>query len=298
MAIIGTKRESGEFVEQIKYVGLFEGRVVAINPTPEEYEKLTGIAPKEDSKEFDYLGESRDGNTYLRINVWLEDIQEREEENETVNKKFKVSFYLEDKIREARDSGRTQYINVAGKVAWADDENKLGEWFKKRSYREAHVGEEQLYKFLRMWLRGLDFDGENINVSLDWRRLMRGNVSELREQMGGEYERNVVALATIETNDKAGEIREYQKVYNGSFAPAGSIKFFKLLDFDSPEMLSKLANKPPLKRKPHESFVLDVTRSDYGCRDFYILKELKLYDPKENEMSSTNAVLNSDDPNY
>ena len=66
MAIGGKQREERNF-EQPKYVGLVETRVIGINPTAEEFEALLGWAPKEDSKQLEYLGESKDGNTYLRV---------------------------------------------------------------------------------------------------------------------------------------------------------------------------------------------------------------------------------------
>jgi len=101
--MIGGKQREERNFEQPKYVGLVEVRVIGINPTAEEFEALLGWAPKEDSKQLEYLGESKDGNTYLRVDVWMEEVKKRKRDDETeVNEKFKVSFYLEDKERENR----------------------------------------------------------------------------------------------------------------------------------------------------------------------------------------------------
>lgn len=79
-----------------KKVGVFEANVIAINPTAEEYSSILGREINADSKATEYLGESKDGNTYLRIDVWLQEIKTQEN--------YKVSFFLEDKERENRDT--------------------------------------------------------------------------------------------------------------------------------------------------------------------------------------------------
>ena len=84
MSIEGKKRE---FKENSKFVGLFEAKVVAINPNLDEMEDKLGFQTTEDSKEPEYQGESKEGNSYLRVDFWLEEIKEEK-------KKFKVSFFL------------------------------------------------------------------------------------------------------------------------------------------------------------------------------------------------------------
>ena len=74
MAISGERREQKSFDNQL-VVGLAEVKVVAINPDMEEYKEILGIELKEDSKATEYLGESKDGNTTLRVNFWVEDIK-------------------------------------------------------------------------------------------------------------------------------------------------------------------------------------------------------------------------------
>ena len=92
----GVKRESTNTESKFnKKVGLFEANVIAINPTNEEYKDVLGIELGEDSKATNYLGETKDGNTYLRVDVWLQEVKNKEN--------FKVSFFLEDRERENRD---------------------------------------------------------------------------------------------------------------------------------------------------------------------------------------------------
>jgi hypothetical protein len=286
--IQGDQREQKQVQEFAKKVGLFEAEVVAINPTAEEYKEVLGIDLPENSKATEYLGESRDKNTYLRVDVWLKDIKSGD--------KFKASFFLEDKERENKDGSKKQYINNVGRCAWAADPNDLADWFTKRDYRVAYVGEEELYEFLRTWLGKLDFMKEDTVMQLDWKKLMKGNVSELKSQVDGAYCTNIGALATIIMKEKDGENKEYQGVYNKAFMPAYALKNFRLINYGDATVQSGLRSKKLKELKPHERFVLNVT-GEYGCRDFYILRDLKEYNADDNLVAS-DAVLSDDGDDY
>ena len=139
---IREKKENGG--DYPKKVGLFEAKVIAINPTIEQYKDILGIELKEDSKATEYLGESRDGNATVRVSVWLKDV--KSEQN------FNISYYIEDKERENKDGTKKQYINQVGMCSWAVDEDGLAQWFKgtpdnPKDFRVAYVGEEELYEF-------------------------------------------------------------------------------------------------------------------------------------------------------
>ena len=286
MSIGGKKREQQNFESPVKRVGLFEGRVIAINPTAEEYKELLGIELKEDSKATEYLGESQDGNTTLRIDVWMEEVKNKE--------RFKVTFFLEDKEKENKDGSKKQYINNVGICSWADDPNNLPSWFTGREYRVSFVGEEELYNFLRTWLGGLDYRDAETTLQLDWKKLMKNNVKDLKAQIDGEYCTNVVALATVKTVIKEDETREYQAVYNKAFLPAYSIKQFRLIDYSKGDIISALKAKKSKDLKPHERFVLTVT-GEYGCKDFFILKDLKEYNAEDNLVASDNPMSEDGD---
>jgi len=286
----GKKREQQQFEnkEFAKKVGLFEANVVAINPTIEEYSDILGMELKEDSKATEYLSKNSDGNTILRVDVWLEEIKNKD--------KFKVTFFLENKVKENKDQTKKQYINTVGMCSWAADPNELAEWFTKREYRPAFVGEEDLYNFLRTWLGNLDLREAESTLQLEWKKLMNGNTKDLKDQVGGEYATPVVALATIKTVEKEDGPKEYQTIYNKAFLPAYSIKHFRLADFNSPATISGLRTKKSKDLKPHERFVLNVT-GEYGCRDFYVLKDLKDYNSGDNLVAS-DKVLSEDDGDY
>lgn len=284
--IQGEQREQREQKEYTKRVGLFEGEVIAINPTAEEFKDKLNIELPEGSKVTEYLGKNDSGDTKLRVDVWLKDVKNGDQ--------FKVSFFLEDREKENKDRTKKQYINNIGSCTWAEDENMLPEWFKKREYRVAHVGEEELYNFLRVWFGKLDFVKETSVLELDWKKLMKGNVSELRGQINGEYCTNVVSLATVVMKEKDGEMKEYQGVYNKAFLPSYTLKNFRVVNYSDSSILSTLRSKKSKDLKPHERFVLTVT-GEYGCRDFYILKDITDYNAEDNLVASDKAISSDGD---
>ncbi len=278
----GKKREAFDFT---KYIGLFEANVVAINPSAEQLKDKLGIELKEDSKATEYLGISQDDNTYLRIDVWLEEVKEK--------KSFKVSFFLEDKERVNKDDTKRQYINSIGVCSWAAETEDLPEWFVKRDYRVAYTGEEDLYNFMRNWLSDLDYRAAETTLNLDWKKLMKGNVKDIKDQIDGEWCTSVVALATVVSRVKEEETKEYQGIYNKGFLSPYTLRNFKLVDYSNKEILDKLNSKKSKDLKPHERFVLQVT-GEYGCKDFYVLEALKEYDPDENLVSSDETMISDD----
>lgn len=286
--IQGDKKERQSLPELGKKVGLFEARVIAINPTAEEFKEILDIELSQESKVTEYLGESRDKNTFLRVDVWLEEVKTLD--------KFKVTFFLEDKERENKDGTKKQYINNIGKCAWADDANNLPEWFAKRDYRVAYVGEEELYEFLRTWLGELDYTKDSTVLQIEWKKLMKGNVKDLKDQVDGAYCINVVALATVTIKQKDGENKEYQTIYNKAFLPGYYLKNFRLVNYSDQSVQSGLRTKKTRDLKPVERFVLNVT-GEYGCKDYYILRELQDYNAGDNLVAS-DKVLSSDGDDY
>lgn len=287
-SIGGKKRQNTENSDYVKSVGLFEAKVIAVNPSVEEYKDKLEIELKEDSKAVEYLGETKDGNNYLRLDFWLQNIK--------TDKKSKVTFFLEDRERENKDGTKKQYINEVGMCSWADDPNNLPEWFTKRDYRVAHVGEEEFYDFMKTWLGNLDFRDPETVLQLDWKKLMRGNVKDIKEQIDGEFSVNFCSLSTIVSKDRDGEIKEYEVIYNKAFLPAYSLKQFRLIDYDSPKVISELQSKKPKDLKVHEKFVLKVA-GEYGCKDYFILKDLKEYVPEEN-LAASDSYIDEEDGEY
>lgn len=287
---IGGKIRTNQFDNQL-YVGLAEVEVIAINPDVEEYKELLGIELKEESKATEYIGESKDGNTTVRVDIW---VQRKLKEGKT--KKDKITFFLEDKQRENKDETKKQYINTLGSCSWASDPNDLPGWFAKRDYRVAFNGEEDLYNCIRTWLGNLDYRADETTIQMEWKRLMKGDLRELKALIGGEYATKFVALYTVKTVDKDGEVKEYQSIYNKAFLPSYSLKNFRLVDYSKDDVVEALKKKKSGDLKPHERFVLTV-KGEYGCKDSYVLKDIKEYNPEEFLVASNEPIAN-DDPTY
>jgi hypothetical protein len=308
MAVQGNQREQLE--TKVKKVGLGEFKVIAVNPTIEEYKNILGITLAEDSKAADYLGESRDGNTTLRLDFWGENTKTKE--------KDKVTFFLEDKVKENKieeeDTDKVkkyQFINGVGSCTWAEDVNDLKPWFTKYGTpRKAFVGEEELYLFAKRWLGKLDTFKADADLSFLWKPLMKGNVSEIRAQINGEFSTPFLWLLTVRTVEKDGETKQYQGVYNRGFLPSYVLPHFSQKDYQSEEVLSAIKAKKAaekeikdgggtvakeLKVKDFEYFVLQVTDPEFGCKDFFRLKPLKVYDPAENLMTSDSPMVGGSD---
>jgi hypothetical protein len=275
--------------EFTKMVGLFEGEVVAINPTAEEYKDILGIELSEDSKATNYLSKDENGATKVRVDIWLREPKSKNN--------FKVTMFLADKEKFNKDGTKKQYINNIGATTYSDDVNNLPSWFTARDYRVARDGEDTLYSFLRVWFGKLDFSKESSVLEADWKKLMKGNFSELKNQIGGEYCTNVVALATVVTRDKDGEVKQYQSVYNKAFLPAYAIKHFRVVKYDNNEVRRSILNKQNKDCKMHERFVKTVI-GEYGCKDYYILSDLKEYNPSEDVVASSSTAISDDGPDY
>lgn len=288
MSKIGGKiRTQGDYG---KKVGLFVGEVIAINPSTKEFATVLGYDPREDAKDQEYTGESKEGNSYVRLDFWIrQNVLDSPFQN-------KVVFFLEDRVRMNKDETKTQFINNVGICSWAEDEDSLPSWFVERPYREAKSGEEELYAFLRTWLGKIDYynKSEPAELVLNWRKLMKGDVSELTEQINGEYATPFISLATVVTKEIDNEIKEFQGIYNKAFAPEFCMKQFRLTDYNNEMTQAAIETKKFKDRKIHERFVTNIV-GEYGCKDFYLLSELTDYDASMNVVASEVTIEHEGD---
>jgi hypothetical protein len=296
--IKGKVRKPSDFQRE---TGFFEGQVVAINPDREQLEKLLETTIEKDPE---YIGEE-DGVKKAQIVFWIRD--------EKTKKVKDLKFFIRDSDREKakpKDGAseeekrsfvkKKQYINEIGTTSWADKEENLQDWFTQRDYRVAKEGEEELYAFLQKWLGKLDFKDKDALLSFDFRKLLRGNVSELREQINGEYNDSVVFLKIVRKVEKDGEDQYYEQIYNREFLPGYVMKQIKLKKIDgnfieAAEMQQKTDRK---KLSALQRFVLSVTDRQYGIRDFYTLGELEIFDPAKATGVAVERTVNDDDLSY
>lgn len=287
----GKKREVKEF--SLK-VGVGEVEIVAVNPDREELSEILG---KEIEKDIEYIGEKEiDGikTKTARISFYVKE--------KTGDKIDQITFFLENRERLNKDGNKTQYINNVGTTSWGASERDLADWFTKRDYRIARVGEGDLYEFLQAWLSKLDYRDADTTLSLNWDKLMKGNVKELREQIGGEYQDSIVVAYTVrnvEVTDKETEektTKQFQAISNKAFLPGYNFKFFKTRKFTE-DVLDTLRDKKPKELKAYEKFALKVTDKDYGIKDHFILDVVQEYDSSK-DFASTDSVISEDGADY
>ena len=144
--------------------------------------------------------------------------------------------------------------------------------------RQRHPAGERLF---------VDYAGHT-----DWTKLMRGNVKDLKDQIDGEWCNSVVSLATVVVKERDGETKEYQGIYNKAFLAGYSMKQFRLVDYTDNKVVNSLKSRKSRDLRPHERFVVKVA-GDYGCKDYYILKEIEDYNPDDNLVASDDYI--SDD---
>ena len=271
-------------------IGLAEVEVVAINPSKAQLMKLLAIPEdKQDNfKEKDYVGNTEEGDDKVSIDVYVKRVVD--------GQIFPVRFNIIDKVRVNKDGSKTQFINQIGATSWADDKANLPTFFTKftegkkdnlkvigdKSFREAKVGEEELYTFLTKWLANVDWKKQP-DIFLDFKKLMRGNVTELNNLIGNELTGTFLAPFTIREVEKDGETKQYQSIYNKAFLPAYKMKFVRN---GKPESWTDYDLK-----KFKESM-------EYGCKDIFYLGEIEEYSAEKHKQYSANPVIDSSDSSY
>jgi hypothetical protein len=284
MAIGGQKRtERGEFQ---KVTGLFEAKVLAFNPTKQELETILGTELEKEPEYLvpEYKLTDKDGgliDTVRRayVSVWLQDVKG---EN---GGKYNLRFILTDYPRHNKDNTKTQYINRHGISSWAPDTQGIAafdegkyDWFREPGgLRVAHMGEDNFYEFLRAWLL-IDFKNDpEAELTLDWNRLIEGDMRELNDALSSDLAGTVLCLATVRTADTDNGPQDFQGVYNGAFLPGSYIRSFRMKGRKLPKALEK--------------FIQNITDPEYGCKDYFVMEELKAYNPEDNVAHSEAALI-------
>lgn len=261
------KGKEKEVKQYTKYVGLFNSNVIAVNPTKDELGKLLNTTI---DKEPEYVGSNTEtGAPRVTVSFWLKE--------EQTGNLFNVRFNLEDTVVVSK-GGKPQWINSIGSTSYAEDKSQTPTFFTEngRTVRQAKKGEELLYKFLRSWLSNLNYEDESTELSLDFKKLISGKMTELREAIDNFATQTVCAMATVRTGDDG---KEYQAVYSYEFLPGYALDCF--------------TGKAKKQYKSVDKFIAKVTDAEYGCKDYYELKPLSEYDPTKNVVGSSNSpVLN------
>jgi hypothetical protein len=296
----GKKREQSDFVKEL-FVGFTTVKVVAVNPTRDELNKLLGREGTSEDKEIVYTGNDQEGNDRIRLTFWLQDTK--------TDKFFVHSFNLTNKERKNKDGDKVQLVNSTCSTTWAPyikkgdtmtdkvDESLIQDWFKNfttkekevigpKKWRKALAGEEELVTLLRSWLGRLDFMDTDTEVMVDTKKLFKENYKELRELISlneeGEFSTEgidtpFVALLGVRT-DETDKTKKYQQVWSKAFLPMSFMKFINNGNKFSTDYAKKVWKK-----------FSEEVEGDYGFDGFTKLVPLEEYNEAEDITSDDKA---------
>jgi len=277
------------------FTGFFSGNVVAVNPTKEERAAIIGYDLNDDAEDIKYEGKNDKDEEFVDLRFLL---KVEGTENQFMDAKFRIV----DKNVTSKDGTKTQYVSASGDWCMVDSEANIKANFKNwqkwdkankkfidqldsegnpvpKTYRLALQGEANLYKFLRAWLSKVDVFNSETNLMFDKERLFR-NVNKFVEDeyiplvkaTGDEkLVGSVGTLATVYTQEKEGEVKHYQNLYQEYFPASG---YQKMMQKISLACTSGNWTADDKIKKYHEQIT-----GEYGPKDSYELCLLKPFDP-------------------
>lgn len=148
----GKESANGAGVSFKKFVGAASMKVLAVNPTTEEWNKLMG---GQSTEERSYIGE-KDGVKYAKVTFVVEIDPERSLDKSTGV--LPLTFWLRRQAIKGKTSGKIKIIDKYGRTAWATEEDIEAKRVPEYSngpadidadYRKCVAGEEELTMFLK-----------------------------------------------------------------------------------------------------------------------------------------------------
>lgn len=227
-----------------RYIGVAPVKVLAVNPTKAEMEKIYGTDIENDPI---YVGKV-DINGQSYNNVRLDFIVATDEEKTGVSMTTKVAIFVREQYRYNRDMSKVQVIDKYGRTAWVTKEQAQSHEVPvyangqpaniDKDYRPCYVGEEDLTNFIKAYLNipnvmkyvngtwVLVDNPQDCEARLDnIKDYFRGDFRELKDIMALQPNNKVKVLFGVRTNDEG---RQYQAVYTNMFLKNGVTDYSKL----------------------------------------------------------------------
>lgn len=304
-----------------KYVGAGEVSVLAFNPTVAQLDKLLSREVKEDREEIEYVKEDvtvkykKDGEeketvaTRVNIDAWV-----KEKSTSTISK---IRFMLTNFPAYSYKGEKTkvQYINCLGQTTWIPlgEEDNLPQWFTHftvtdrvtkavsyvpKDYREAKMGEGELYDFLAKWTNINPWNTTQSIFVDNTKKFWRGDMSELNSLIPIFEDQTVIlqfGVRTVTTTDEQGNevTNEYQSIFNKAFCQGSLMNKFNFHKRNKFEGLSSDKNAYNLNK-----FIEAIKDEQYGFKDFTVLDNFQVYNPDLNPLNNEAAIVESDSAAY
>lgn len=224
-----------------KYVGVASVKILAVNPTMNEWNKVTGGNMQ---KEPEYISTTNEGIKQARITLLVQP-----KDTEVV---IPVTFWFRKAPIQGTQSGKFQIIDKYGRTAWATKEDIEAKQIPQYSngpanididYRRIVSGEAQFTDFLKAYLNipALSYRDKNGNVIINPNpsdcearldnimKIFDGDFSEIKKILSYQKENYVKMLFGVKVTDDG---KEYQDVFMDLFLTNGNnnhVRFSKEL---------------------------------------------------------------------
>ena len=230
-----------------KYVGVASVKVLAVNPTMEEWNKITGGNMQ---KEPEYISTNNEGVKQAKITLLVQtDPKKTAGDIDTI---IPVTFWFRKLPVQGSQSGKYQIIDKYGRTAWATEEEVKNKTIPQYSngpanidadYRRVVAGEEAFTNFLKAHLNipAVSYTDKNGNVvkhpnpseceaRLDnIMKIFDGDFKEIKTILGYQKDNYSKMLFGVKTTEDG---KEFQDVFMECFLTNGNpnnARFAKVL---------------------------------------------------------------------
>lgn len=230
-------KESTKLGDFKKYVGLGAVKVLAVNPTREQWNEL--FESSSNVEPINYITEQEIGGKKVKsIRVSFVVKTTDDKENNGVDMMTTLNFFVQERFETNRDNTKVKVMDSFGRTAWVTKEElsshaipiySNGPANISKDYRAVYRGEDRLTAFIRAYLGIDDIDFFN-RTSGKWeqradvdkcrgrlddvKKYFSGNVSEIREVMTYQPDNVVKVIFGVRTSE---DNREYQTFFADMF---------------------------------------------------------------------------------
>lgn len=226
----GQKSAEGSVIK--RYVGIAPVKVLGVNMKKEELEKVYDTVLENEPS---YVSE-QDGTKSARVSFVVATDPER---SKGIDLTTTVTFFVREEFNYNKDKTKVQVIDRFGDTAWATIEEAKNKTIPVYSsgkpanidadFRPAFVGEEELTKFIKMylsipnhlayvngaWVKNPKANEEDCLVRLDEiSNYFKGDFKELKSICQYQVDNMIKVLFGVRTTDDG---KEYQAVYTRNF---------------------------------------------------------------------------------
>lgn len=249
-------------------IGATTGTPLVVNPTPQQMKDILGF---NSAREIEYTSK-KDGVKQVRLDIWFKD--------STSGRKYPLTIWLGDEVVKNKH-GKIRYVNSQGSSHyWIEEGGELQSWFTKCEYWPARQGEVELYRFIKAYTDILK-TYETFTRTVDWSRLIKGDVSEINNIIGAEFTNSVLFTLTIRMRRVEGAFKPLQSVYNTDFLPGDFIRF--------------VDGSTETESNQFRSYLSQLTHPEHGCKEFFgegrVLRRLHDYDPSKHPVATDAPII-------